>query len=645
MAPLKHRIPHDKSEEYHNVAAKFLQADTLAGEGQWDKAEALLRECLAWAMRTLGPAHEMTVSYQGDVAIFLAQVGKYDEAIKLNTAALTARKKANDQSPARYSVQLNLARDLAQRRKLEEAASQFENLFQHQKDSQTSYGEDHPDTLRTGFELANCWFLLGKRLNNHTLLNKAKCLHQDVLDRQLKAVGHDQLEIAQTRAALGQDHYQLEDYTKAQVLFNENAGALRSLETKTRKHPSNNKDVNDQRLLEIESLLQHCTVWKQKTSTAKKLAAERTKAQVPDRSAHPVREPHKHDTPEREERMSSDNKQEKSNSIRRDGATSSQLKPEDMGKRPGQRASSAGPRHPEKRQENQQSPGGKEVRRSRSMNNGKGEVATTNLRVDSEKVGNPRPSRDSHLKEPGSLGKSSFPEPKLQQGSVLKVPTVDERQPSKGKETTRMPRLPTPEPEKGHKEISEPPPPVPPAPAPPSPAPPAPSIPKLRRNPPSFNIFSQALPWAAGTLCDAEDGGHSQGSEKWFRDLESMTHSLLHPLQTGSFKRPRVAVLDTGIHMEQLNLWDKRRAIISNGENPRIKRRKDFLEGEHNTRCVDEDGHGTHCVGVIRRVAPEADIYVARVATRRGECPDTTAVAKVSSSDQLAGLQLIGNRQ
>lgn len=133
----------------------------------------------------------------------------------------------------------------------------------------------------------------------------------------------------------------------------------------------------------------------------------------------------------------------------------------------------------------------------------------------------------------------------------------------------------------------------------------------------------------ATALFDALEGQRSKGPERWFHDLSIRTHALLAPLQTGAFKRVKIAVLDTGIDMDQINLWDKGRVTFMNGANPRIKKRKDFLDPDGSNKCRDHDGNGTHCIGVLRRVAPEADIYVARVATSRQEGPSVNAVIEV----------------
>lgn len=73
--------------------------------------------------------------------------------------------------------------------------------------------------------------------------------------------------------------------------------------------------------------------------------------------------------------------------------------------------------------------------------------------------------------------------------------------------------------------------------------------------------------------------------------------------------RVKIAILDTGIDLRH----DTFKGQFANG---RIKKVEDFVQiGGTGT---DVHGHGTHCAALLRKVAPEADIYVARVAVGRG---------------------------
>lgn len=65
-----------------------------------------------------------------------------------------------------------------------------------------------------------------------------------------------------------------------------------------------------------------------------------------------------------------------------------------------------------------------------------------------------------------------------------------------------------------------------------------------------------------------------------------------------------MAVLDTG--------YDEDAAFFSRPRIDRIRGWKDFVNSS--STAIDESGHGTHVVSLLMRVAPYADIYVARVA-------------------------------
>ncbi|KAM7197503.1 hypothetical protein V8F20_006648 [Naviculisporaceae sp. PSN 640] len=107
--------------------------------------------------------------------------------------------------------------------------------------------------------------------------------------------------------------------------------------------------------------------------------------------------------------------------------------------------------------------------------------------------------------------------------------------------------------------------------------------------------------------------------DRWFRDVHAINETILDPFRRTAGKRVKIAVLDTGIDMNH--------AIFKNKEiRKRIKKRVDFVDAEGD--AADVCGHGTHCVSVLNRVAPWADIYVARVAVGFEKGPDPNVVAK-----------------
>jgi hypothetical protein len=59
----------------------------------------------------------------------------------------------------------------------------------------------------------------------------------------------------------------------------------------------------------------------------------------------------------------------------------------------------------------------------------------------------------------------------------------------------------------------------------------------------------------------------------------------------------------------------------------RIKQVEDFLNPEGD--AFDDCGHGIHCAGLLRKVAPEANIYIARVAKDGESNLNVELVAKV----------------
>ncbi|KAI2466433.1 ankyrin [Annulohypoxylon bovei var. microspora] len=118
-------------------------------------------------------------------------------------------------------------------------------------------------------------------------------------------------------------------------------------------------------------------------------------------------------------------------------------------------------------------------------------------------------------------------------------------------------------------------------------------------------------------------------------------------------KRIRVAVLDTGIDLDHED-WLQPRALGFEHSKPvpasgepiqidRIKNKMNFCSGSE-TDVQDLDGHGTQVAGIILRLAPRADVDVARVCVgnrNRGiskggktdgssadRCPQPSAVAK-----------------
>jgi hypothetical protein len=110
----------------------------------------------------------------------------------------------------------------------------------------------------------------------------------------------------------------------------------------------------------------------------------------------------------------------------------------------------------------------------------------------------------------------------------------------------------------------------------------------------------------------------------WFHSLNTETQELLKSLRRERCKRAKVAILDTGIDLTHRYFQDEK----TKKRSKRIKAVEDFVNPTGNAH--DICGHGTHCVGLLRQVAPEADIYVARVIEKWEGKINPEIVAKVS---------------
>ena len=91
----------------------------------------------------------------------------------------------------------------------------------------------------------------------------------------------------------------------------------------------------------------------------------------------------------------------------------------------------------------------------------------------------------------------------------------------------------------------------------------------------------------------------------------------------------RIAILDTGIDITHPQL----QAALGKGT---IKDYKGFPE-TLNPLC-DGHGHGTHCTSVLLKTAPNAVLYIARVADDNGELSSDSSylhVVNVSSSSSF----------
>ncbi|KAL2863360.1 peptidase S8/S53 domain-containing protein [Aspergillus lucknowensis] len=120
------------------------------------------------------------------------------------------------------------------------------------------------------------------------------------------------------------------------------------------------------------------------------------------------------------------------------------------------------------------------------------------------------------------------------------------------------------------------------------------------------------------------DASHQTGpeqenplSKKWMDNLLFSIYSYVD-IDFDLDEPVRIAILDSGLDPENPFLVeDQQRA------NPQIKEARSFVYGTEPKDIRDEIGHGTHALGLLLKVAPGAEIYVARIARRETLDPNT----------------------
>jgi hypothetical protein len=117
-----------------------------------------------------------------------------------------------------------------------------------------------------------------------------------------------------------------------------------------------------------------------------------------------------------------------------------------------------------------------------------------------------------------------------------------------------------------------------------------------------------------------------KGAKVWLSHMQRLNSELAKTVpgmvQGSSSARVRIAVLDTGCD-------DNAPFFFHPDNQPRLKQWKDWVDGSDQRK--DCHGHGTHLVSLVMKIAPEAQIYVARIAKSPDRLLEASEnVAKVS---------------
>lgn len=122
-----------------------------------------------------------------------------------------------------------------------------------------------------------------------------------------------------------------------------------------------------------------------------------------------------------------------------------------------------------------------------------------------------------------------------------------------------------------------------------------------------------------GTLATTEEGDLSV--DRWFAEMHEINERIFAAFRRQDARRVKVSILDTGIDTRNVAFQD-------HNVRQRIRGWVDFIDTARSE--VDTCGHGTHCAALINRVAPAADLYIARVARNFESGLDEEVVARVS---------------
>ena len=101
-------------------------------------------------------------------------------------------------------------------------------------------------------------------------------------------------------------------------------------------------------------------------------------------------------------------------------------------------------------------------------------------------------------------------------------------------------------------------------------------------------------------------------ADEWFDDLNRIVHPVINKNRKDRQKPVRVAILDTGVDVEHSEFENAVRA-------KKIRACRGFPASLE--PLSDRNGHGTHITSVFMRTAPNAVLYIARIADDEGIVP------------------------
>ena len=121
-------------------------------------------------------------------------------------------------------------------------------------------------------------------------------------------------------------------------------------------------------------------------------------------------------------------------------------------------------------------------------------------------------------------------------------------------------------------------------------------------------------------------------SEKWILQVEDLSSILRAKKKDPKYSRVRIAIIDSGMKKDHPFAKSVKvfRDFVTSNINLGDNNNEIMDESEPSDEMVDETQHGSIGVSLIGRLAPEADMYVARVFEGSTASVDTqNLIAKV----------------
>ncbi|RSL48362.1 hypothetical protein CEP54_012969 [Fusarium duplospermum] len=151
----------------------------------------------------------------------------------------------------------------------------------------------------------------------------------------------------------------------------------------------------------------------------------------------------------------------------------------------------------------------------------------------------------------------------------------------------------------------------------------------------SFTLFSDEEERYEEGLRDDND------TTDFLNRMKNFTPKFIKPLIDGktlppNYKRIRIAVLDTGLHIDEQDTQDT--LLKFSSERVLTKHSKNYTGSSKEDRGNDIDdthGHGTHVVRLLLKLAPRAEILVVKVSN--GRTLETTKLGQLIDALEYAG--------